>query len=402
MISNLTDYKAYAPSHQAFCQGGVLERPRYFARQLMTPEELILEQDYFRDKLRRHNRLLHGWGVVCGAIVCRTVLPGGNGNARVGGNGLPCPQVKDPSCYAPWGVTVSPGYILGPYGDEIVIDCEIKVDVRVACTTGISGDVCPPAPDPWCADVTVERRPGPVFLAVRYKEIATRPVRVQPYGCGCDDTACEYSRIRDGFELCTLDECPASHQGEPQLSPACELRPCPPCPDEPWVVLARIDLDANGITAIDNYACRRMVISLADLWCRPQDPRQQEKDKDERLRLEQERERRREEAIADIVRHTNVSADELAEGDAVRRLAERSANELNGVQHTSALGKRLEERKVTIADVSAMGREKFVEFAVEGVDPSLRTRLANQAGTVWGHARATMDAVEAWEAANKK
>ena len=67
---------------QAFCQEGVLERPRYFPGQLMTPEEMILEQNYFRDKMRRHNRLLHGWGVVCGAVVCRAVIPTSNGPAR--------------------------------------------------------------------------------------------------------------------------------------------------------------------------------------------------------------------------------------------------------------------------------------------------------------------------------
>ena len=36
------------------------ERPRFFARQLVTPLDLTLGQEYFRTKLRRHNRLLHG------------------------------------------------------------------------------------------------------------------------------------------------------------------------------------------------------------------------------------------------------------------------------------------------------------------------------------------------------
>lgn len=397
MISRKTDYSSYTSSgerlsQQAFRQEGVLERPRYFARQLMTPEELILEQDYFRDKMRRHNRLLHGWGVVCGAIVCRVALPGGS-KTKVGGKSLPCPEAAVPSCYDPWKVSLSPGYILGPYGDEIVIDCDVQVDVRAMCTPGISGEICPPPPDPWCVDVTVERQPGPLFLAVRYQEIATRPVRVQPYGCSCDDTACEYSRLRDGFEVCMLEECPASHRGDPQGDPACMLRPCPPCPDDPWVVLARIELDVDGIRDIDNYSCRRLVTSLADLWCRPRDPREKKREEEKQLETEKERALRREQALAEIVHHANVSAEELEEDEAIERFSERSANDLHGVQPTSALGKKLANRNMTIAEVGAMEREAFVEFAVEAVDPGLRTRLTRQANTVWEHARAVRDAL---------
>jgi hypothetical protein len=41
------------------------ERPRYFPRQLITADDLILEQEYFRNKRRRHNRLRLGRGVRC-------------------------------------------------------------------------------------------------------------------------------------------------------------------------------------------------------------------------------------------------------------------------------------------------------------------------------------------------
>src|SRR5688500_6283212 len=80
-----------------------LERTRFFPRQLVTPDDLTQDQDYFREKLRRHNRLLHGWGVLCGACVRR-------------GRGT-CEAVIDP------------GVILGPFGDEIVIDRAVTIDV---------------------------------------------------------------------------------------------------------------------------------------------------------------------------------------------------------------------------------------------------------------------------------
>ena len=225
------------------CASPGLERPRYFPRQLITDTEMSLEQEYFRDRLRLHNRLLHGWGVVCGALV------------------------ED---HEPWVVKVTRGYALGPQGDEILIDCECKVDLRRAGTgacTGSADEIV----DPWCSEVLVQRESGTVWLAVRYAETAARPVRSQPTGCGCDDTECEYSRWQDGFELGLLDECPQSHQGEPTDFEDLELKDvpdCPECPQEPWVVLARVDYDVDGNLTIDNCSCRRLVLSPASLWWR--------------------------------------------------------------------------------------------------------------------------------------
>lgn len=253
----------------SLCDTGLLERPRYFPRQLITPTEMTLEQTYFRDKLRRHNRLLHGWGVVCGALVCPITNT----------NGL-----------EPWKVVVTSGYILGPYGDEIVIDSERVVDLRTSGLTGMTGEPGREFVDPWCSEVFVERREGSVYVAVKYKEVMARPVRVQPVGCGCDDTQCEYSRWQDGYEIRVLDECPDSHKtamkqqrtppgredravferprpGEIEIQRRLPLFDCPPCPDDPWVVLAMVQLGDNGkIEAIDNCACRRIVLSPAFYW----------------------------------------------------------------------------------------------------------------------------------------
>jgi hypothetical protein len=246
------------------CDYSIAERPRYYARQLMTDEIMRLEQRYFLDRMRRHNRLMHGWGVACGAQVCISSTCKTNG---AGSN--------------PWEVVVKPGYILGPYGDEIVIDCERVVDLRTRGVSGVAGEPCVEPVDPWCSDVYVPREPaGPLYVAVKYKECLTRPVRVQPIGCGCDDTQCEYSRLRDGYEIGILTCCP-----EPKDDPASKrtlqtplgsiqlksrpnglLDDCPACPTEPWVVLAQVMVDADGvITKIDNCECRRIVISLGSV-----------------------------------------------------------------------------------------------------------------------------------------
>lgn len=246
--------KAETICREPLCDDYATERPRFFLRQLITPDDLNLVLEHYRTKLRRHNRLLHGWGVVCGAKVC------------------PIPKL-DGGIEA-WKVKVTMGYILGPYGDEILIDCERTVDLRTNGVTGVIGEPCVEVPDPWCSEVFVPcEENGSRFLAVKYKEIMTRPVRVQPVGCGCDETQCEYSRWRDGYEIKILNECPESHKHPPTPKPEFEnlfdgsLNECPPCPKEPWVVLAKIELGDDGaIKKIDNCSCRRLVISFGHFW----------------------------------------------------------------------------------------------------------------------------------------
>lgn len=225
---------------------GVRERPRYYARQLMTPDELTLEAEYFRDRLRRHNRYLHGWGVVCGALVC--VVPDDKKNG-------------EPKS---WVVGVQQGYVLGPYGDEIMIEPGGEVSLREAATVVDPHD----AGDVWCTEVYVGKQPkGPRYVAVRYHERSARPVRSQPAGCGCDETSCEDSRYCDGYEFGVLPECP-DHETPPS-DPATGNPACPPDPTSPWVVLAEVTVDDDGtITKIDNCACRRIVASGMHGWRR--------------------------------------------------------------------------------------------------------------------------------------
>jgi hypothetical protein len=79
--------------------GDVLRRPNFFAGQLLDAESLQAEVDYFRVKLRRHNRELHGYGIVHGLGV------------RVEG-----------TADAPDGrIHVEPGYAVDVCGNEIVL-----------------------------------------------------------------------------------------------------------------------------------------------------------------------------------------------------------------------------------------------------------------------------------------
>jgi hypothetical protein len=233
----------------------VTERPRYYPRQLITPTELNLEASYFLDRMRWHNRLLHGWGVVCGALVCRVPDPAGGAQ--------------------PWKVRICPGHALDQYGNPIGIRAERIVDLRSGGVVVSGDDPAGELSDPWCNEVWTEPTAGTIVVAVKYNQGMARPVRAQPAGCSCDETSCEYSRWCDGYQVGLLDSCPPSHLGDPppldDLDGSGHIPPCPPEPDDPWVVLAKVDVDGDGrITRIDNCSCRRMVVSLAHLWWRCQ------------------------------------------------------------------------------------------------------------------------------------
>jgi hypothetical protein len=129
----------------------VTERPRYFFGQVIGVEDLEQEQLYHREKVRRHNRLLHGWGIVRGLEV------------RAGTQGAR-------------KVTISPGYALDRRGEEIVVQRSVAVDLsgQAAGTT--------------------------VYVAVRYDEQPERPVPT-PLGH-------QYTRIRETFAVEVLVRLP--------------------------------------------------------------------------------------------------------------------------------------------------------------------------------------------------
>ena len=219
-----------------------LERVRFFPRQLLTADDLVAEQEYFRQKMRRHNRFLHGWGTVCGLEV--TASPGDR---------------------APWRVEIGAGYALGPYGDEIFVAEAVHLDLA-HCGSGATLNPCEPAPQG-----AAPAAGATVFVAVKYAECEERPVQGLAAGCGCDDTPCEYSRIRDSFEVTCLDELPSSHTAEKpeaicHMIARGRIPPLLPCPDDPWVVLARVHLPAAATRALEdsmihNFAVRHQLYS---------------------------------------------------------------------------------------------------------------------------------------------
>lgn len=219
-----------------------LERTRYYPRQIVTPDDLTQDQIYFRDKLRRHNRLLHGWGIVCGLVVTR------------------CEPDDGEDCR----VLVSSGFALDPFGNELVLPRDKVLDL---CKEDLDGAVaCVPETDPWCRPVDATPAPCPQYLAVRHVERPGRPVHA-PHGCSCRDASCENSRIADGLEFKLLADKPTHYDdGCEWASPLQYCRDaltCPDCPATGWVILAEVCMEGSSIAELDPTGCRRHVYSMA-------------------------------------------------------------------------------------------------------------------------------------------
>ncbi len=221
-----------------------LERVRYFSRQLITADDMRTEQEYFLQKLRRHNRMLHGAGVVCGLEVS-----------------------SSPDTGAPLRVAVTGGYALSPQGDEICITKTSYIDL--ATGGAASGDPCLPATTSSVVTTGGGQR-SDVFVGVRYDECPSRPVRVTPPGCGCGDSTCDYSRTRDGWKLGCWPV--PSNWTAPAKPTTCAdaisaLLTCPPGSSDVWVILARVTFDATDsskLGSIDNTV-RQWLLSTAVL-----------------------------------------------------------------------------------------------------------------------------------------
>jgi hypothetical protein len=184
-----------------------LERPRFFAGQVINETDLNDQINYLLAKQRLQNRYLHGTGTVCGLeVVCNN-----------------CKGF----------VTVHPGYAISPCGEDILVCQDQPFDVmsaiKACCTARKSTTNCDPyrpSTDPGCTGL--EER---WCVTIQYLETQTQaitplrnPRKATRCGCGCDTPAgatsttrtcgcgasvttattpvqCEPTRILEGFQL---------------------------------------------------------------------------------------------------------------------------------------------------------------------------------------------------------
>ena len=181
-------------------------RPRFFAGQLLTEDDLAALADYTTAKDRLHNRYLFGAGVVCGLWVSCDPCGGGT-------------------------VTVQPGYALDCCGNDLILRCAATLDVNAMIRDLRAAQLGKDCGDP-CADQgtsSAGRQGTPVTrhyrLYARYGEQETDPVAPYATGDQCGPVACEPTRIREGISF--VLKCPAKTRRRRMIC-RCRLRACLP------------------------------------------------------------------------------------------------------------------------------------------------------------------------------
>ena len=134
-----------------------LKRVHYFVGQLLTAADFSAEQEYFLERLRRHNRCCHGWGVVCGLDLSV--------------NGAQ--------------VTVAPGMAFDCRGNEIIL------------------------PSPTTMPLPADQAAHPLYVVIQYVECETDPVPIAGAPCSSDTDLEQPSRISETYKLMLTVEDPA-------------------------------------------------------------------------------------------------------------------------------------------------------------------------------------------------
>jgi hypothetical protein len=143
-----------------------MERIKYTSGQLLSAADLTAEQDYFLAKHRRHNRFLHGWGVVSGLSV----------------------GIEKSSA-----IVVSPGVALDCVGNEIHVCDQVRLQLP--------------------HDSAV------LFVLLASAETETAPI---PAPATTDELI--YTRIRDGYLLNVTDLDPmVGHPDSEAGTPGCGI-----------------------------------------------------------------------------------------------------------------------------------------------------------------------------------
>ena len=158
--------------HQAYV---VVERNHFFDGKFMRERDFAADTEYLLDHHRLHNRLLHGWGIVCGLDIERHPRP---------------------ECAQGW-ILVTSGLALDCHGRELVLTCDVPFEL----------------PD----------RHEPYLLCAQFKEEKVEPVPALYAEGICDPHHREFNRYRDGVSLVAADvtpQCwPTGHGGRPRGKP---------------------------------------------------------------------------------------------------------------------------------------------------------------------------------------
>ncbi len=217
------------------CKNKYFERNNYFCGKLMTVRDFFAEQCYFNEKRWLINRMVHGWGVVCGLKV-----------------------------YEQDGkVFVTPGLAIDCCGREILV-CGKDQEVRLV----------PEESECHKEQAAQGQEVEKLVICIEYQDCKTEALHLPPIACDQKER-CEFNRIRDSFKISAV----LFQEPGPQQTPLCpqtseekakslhlylcdRLREgCPECPNSECVILATVTVDQSGNLEIDPCSRRKLVYS---------------------------------------------------------------------------------------------------------------------------------------------
>jgi len=148
------------------CSYGPFIRNNYFTGKLLVERDFTDETRFHMEKMRHHEQLLHGTGVVCGLKVKPHSVP---------------------ACRDRF-ICIEPGFAVDCCGHDIIVREDECIDILQL-------------PEIKALKAQNDTQPHKLQICVRYRECPTEDIPVLYDDCGCDDTKCAPNRILESFDV---------------------------------------------------------------------------------------------------------------------------------------------------------------------------------------------------------
>src|SRR5262245_2977803 len=243
----MSNKPCHEPGNSA-CGFIAVERNHYFTGKYMAARDFTIEQEYFLSHHRLHNRVLHGWGIVCGLAVMHH---------------------PDPECRKRW-VVAKAGIAVDCCGRELILPKDTAIELELppdwnpqAYSDEQQEQSQPPEQQQGHVEYGCEQE---FLLCLKYEEHHIERVPALYNEGVCDPSRTDYNRIRECAKLVVLD---------PHEVPECwkHSRSMP----TDWEHYCRDDCDENipgpaGICLDPVCPCQDTVPLALIQWC-PDDPK---------------------------------------------------------------------------------------------------------------------------------
>src|SRR5262252_10417232 len=167
------------------CNYGPFVRNNYFTGKLLVERDFTDETRFHLEKMRHHEQLLHGTGVVCGL----KVKPHSN-----------------PACRDRF-ICIEPGFAIDCCGHDIIVGEEECFDIFQL-------------PEIKALKDQNDQGAHKLQICVRFRECPTEDIPVLYDDCGCDDTRCAPNRILESYDVGVILD--AKDQPQPFHTPRFE------------------------------------------------------------------------------------------------------------------------------------------------------------------------------------